>query len=182
MSRFARYMATVFASALSFINGITNGNFASGTTGWLSYYGTSAASGGVLTNTAGAANAASILGKENASVTSGDKIYTRVRFRVTNADCTSLSAPCNFGSWVGAPAITPPTQNQWYEPSAILTATATTSGGLVRASHAYASGAVASGKQMEVDYCVYYNLTANGKADKDLAWCDANIVDPNIVW
>lgn len=34
MSRFARYMATVFANVLSFANILTNGRFSSGTTGW----------------------------------------------------------------------------------------------------------------------------------------------------
>ena len=85
----------------------------------------------------------------------GHKYFVRVKFKVTNADCTDVSI--KYGLGLSQQLAIAPTADFLYEISAIIEAT--TNSTTLELIHQYASSAIANGKVMSVYNIVIYDLT-----------------------
>ena len=134
---------------------LQNGNIASGTTGWGAIGGTISASAGILSCTANG-SASSCVASYAVSLNNTNKYYTKVRFRVTNANCTSIKLRTNESADLNVEYINP-VINTWYTVDKIFTMSTTSTQFWLQ--HYYVDSATASGKVMEVDYLYAVNLT-----------------------
>lgn len=97
-----------------------------------------------------------VYANRNYSFTVGDTYYLRSKTRVTNSNAIALTLRFDANN---LDTMSNPTQNIWYELSALRTTTANTSVLLV---HNYNNGPDANGSVMEADYIFIYNLTTLG--------------------
>ncbi len=139
-------------------NLITNGNFASGTTGWLTTYGSVTALNNILTVTGVSSFKMAFVGNTltNSMFSVGNKVYIRSKVRSTNADCVKFAVGLNItrdGSSIlsSEKVVNTPMQNQWYAFSGIYTVTTEKLSPAFRIFHEYIDAATANGKAIEVD-------------------------------
>lgn len=125
-------------------------------TGWTADKATLAVANNVASVTGNGTDAYANLYQSNTNVAViGDKVYLRVRARVTNALCTSLQLSTT--SFAQPVFINNPVANQWYDIYDVIDATATNAILTIRAN--YADAATANGKVMQVEKPVKINLT-----------------------
>jgi len=140
---------------------VTNGDFTNGTTGWNSFQSTSVVIDNNLINTASGVSTSGTLFKDFTS-TLNDQYYARTRIKILNNDALSMNLVFNNATG-GNITILSPVINQFVNISSKFTHT---SSSFVRynISHSYSSSAIASGKQLEIDFAFAYNLTSLGIA------------------
>lgn len=125
-------------------------------TGWTADKATLAVANNVASVTGNGTDAYANLYQSNTNVAViGDKVYLRVRARVTNALCTSLQLSTT--SFAQPVFINNPVANQWYDIYDVIDATATNAILTIRAN--YADAATANGKVLQVEKPVKINLT-----------------------
>lgn len=125
-------------------------------TGWTADKATLAVANNVASVTGNGTDAYANLYQSNTNVAViGDKVYLRVRARVTNALCTSLQLSTT--SFAQPVFINNPVANQWYDIYVVIDATATNAILTIRAN--YADAATANGKVLQVEKPVKINLT-----------------------
>lgn len=145
-------------------NLVSNGNFANGTTGWAENGSTISTANNKLTITGSGASAAISASQANMfAYANGNKIYLKCTFKVTDAVCSQIYATIT-ATGMATQTVTfqaPPQQNTVYTKSVIATLAPGGSGNvsvLIRA--LYADSATASGKVMEVQNVMAFELTA----------------------
>jgi hypothetical protein len=134
----------------------TNPEFDNGTAGWsdASFGGSIIAVDSVLTQTAGSGQNYPYIFQNNVFPSATDQYYINVRARVDNSVATSLKIESGTSDFSVVPIA-----NQWYRLSYIRIPNDYSA---LIIQHIYSTGAVASGKKMEVDYAYAYNLTQLG--------------------
>ena len=150
-------------------NGVTNGNFANGTTGWTASGGSTSAANNVLTSTGGGT---SILPRVNSATSipyvQGKKIAVRATMRVTNASCLNLqmrTLASGMSTQVGI-LQSNPAQNTWYSFFVIITLTAGGSGDVsIDLGHLYVDNAAANLKVMEAMEVLVIDMVESGLSD-----------------
>lgn len=147
-------------------NIVTNGNFASGTTGWTGIFAAIAAANNTLSVTGDGGNAvARVLATTSIPIVVGKKVYIHFKSSVTNAVCGSMRYCLKdvMGNDISAEnrAISSPTQNQWYTTGGVLTINNLGDAGNIRVqpTHNYADAATANGKVMQVQEALAIDLT-----------------------
>jgi hypothetical protein len=161
-------------------NSVTNGNFASGTTGWSVSGGTQSASSNTDVVTGdGSQSYARIITTTSIPCISGKKVYLRTSARVTNTSATSITFTIRGSSTPGtSQSITqsPPVQYQWYSKgtlSGVLTVPGDATGNIrVDVIQNYADAATANGKVMEVCDVICIDLDAHGLSSYTAAQLD----------
>lgn len=161
-------------------NGVVNGNFANGTTGWLSAGSTSTATNNIASNTGNGADASpQFYQQTNALVQAGKKFYAKSTVRVTNAVALNVKLVLEgtAGGAVDIVSISNPVQNQWYTLSGVITVTSQTGNALINNRHGYTNAATANGKSMEIQQVMLVDLTSifGSGNEPSQAWCDTNI-------
>lgn len=156
---------------ISYANELTNGDFASGVTGWTAGNATISATGGIATITGdGGTNYPEIVKANDVPYVNGKRLAVRVKARVTGVGCTGIRV------WIAATGmtvqattlVTNPTQNAWYDETAVFTLPSGGSGiAQIRVQHSYADAATANGKVMEIDSVMVVDLSSN-QGIKDL--------------
>lgn len=147
----------VYSSALTITNIVTNGDLSNGTTGW-------SASG--LSSISAADNVLSITTGEwtigqaycnSHQFLETHKIYYKLVCRVTNALCSIIH---NYTSDAnGDMSVASPTENEWYEVSALDTIDYDFNDGIFYCNHTY--GTAVAGRVMQVKYALAVDLTAD---------------------
>lgn len=149
-------------------NLISNGNFADGTTGWTGLNGTLSAANNTISLTGNGTSSIVAL-RDSLPLNENEVKSLRLRFRVTNSDCQSVSL--YLGGNVILDTIDNPVINQWYTLYGKgFSATNRTYTAYVH--HVYADAATANGKALEVQEVFsidmgidssneFYNLTAD---------------------
>ena len=165
-----------------FTNLVTNGDFASGTTGW--------AGGGVLTaqsNTLTSTATGSSIYVEAYSQAVythavNSKIYMKVDTRVTTSSSTRLAIMISNGTTTILRSIITPIINNWYNLSVIDSYLGTnTTYGFFYVGHYYANTTIALGKTMEAKNVISIDLTNiyGAGSEPTVAQMDHNL---NKVW
>ena len=178
---------------MSVTNIVQNGNFASGTSGW-SAAGVTATvtiNNGTL-NITGSGTSTTVVAEQVQinSITPliGHKVYGKIRFRVTNSNCTNIGYQID-GSSGGTNNyfvnVTNPVQNNWYQSSGIATVGSDFTGNVrLVLLHIYADAATANGKVMEVQQVLVIDLTSlfgagneptTQQCDEMFSWFDGSI-------
>ncbi|MDD5395628.1 MAG: LamG domain-containing protein [Thiothrix sp.] len=143
---------------------VTNGNFASGTTGWSAVNGTLSAASNTLSVTGNGGNLEVTTYKSTSTpCVTTHKIYVKVKIRVRNNACVKIYTMLHGntgGAYLTSDLVLTPTQDAWYTKSAIITLTDQTGNIDVFLRHTYADAATASGKVMEVQEFMAFDLTA----------------------
>ena len=147
-------------------NIVENGDFSDGVTGWIGTFGISTVDLSVANKILSAPIINnSLMGgvRQNTDTTynAGDKIYQKVRYRVTNDDCLSIRFSNGGTVSGGATDIVhrSVSENVWYEQSHLHTL-GTGSGYLfLQILHYYVDTATAKNKVLETDYIMGINLT-----------------------
>lgn len=136
---------------------VSNPNFDDGTTGWGLSAASNSVTDGILSNTGnGTSRSAFAIHVTSAPVDITQNYVSKIRFRVTNSDCTELNVI--FDGTTGGTNKTviqqlTPTINQWYELDVLDTLPSDATGDFrILIQHVYADSATANGKVMEVDY------------------------------
>lgn len=144
------------AGKLFATNSVTNGDFSNGKTGWA----------GSNSTISGLDNTLLITGNGTASnprvyqvdiFDLSKKYHTKLKVRVTNANCLFLNIYVGSDNVVIA-TIQNPVQNQWYDISNVITSLGIAKRAIY-ISHEYADSATANGKVMEVQGVHAINLT-----------------------
>jgi hypothetical protein len=146
-------------------NLVINGDFRNGVTGWNA---TSTSTISATNNTLSIIGSGTSLGvlrtyQQAMTVSPSDKVFCKMRVRVTNANATSLQVKLR-GSVSGTVDFilnqASPVANQWYDAIALLTLPANFSGSVqFEISHTYADAATALNKVLEVQYMLLTDLT-----------------------
>lgn len=132
----------VSVEGASLYQAITNGNFASGTTGWSADGATLSVTSRIMSVTANGTKSNPAINRIN-TYGVGSSNVTKFRFRVTNSLCTSVRI--FTGSEVVV--VTAPLENIWYDVCVINTHSSAT----LAIYHRYADAATANGKVMQID-------------------------------
>lgn len=146
-------------------NGVTNGDFSNGTSGWTPWAGTLSAVNKILSLANDGSNqSASVAQNTTLALVNGNKYYVRVSARVRSSLATRLelltygSAPLvTIASITG---ITNPIVDQWYTLGGICSPTTQTTNLRVFIQHQYADAATALSKVMELQNAFAIDLTA----------------------
>ena len=136
-----------------FLNLVDNGDFVD-STGWGAEHGSLSVANNTCQLTANGSDDHSAVIQNVGAATITNHYYVRARVRVTNSSCSAIKAKVG-GSEVTL--VSTPVINQWYDASAVMIAIDTNQ--YVSLSHHYASGAIASGKVMEIQYVSEVDLT-----------------------
>jgi len=136
---------------------VSNGNFANGTTDWISTGdGVVSESNGNLLHTAGSSTITPQARQIDKSPLY-DKIYFKIKIRVTNTDCDFILIQANgstSGTNVTVAVQLLPTQNEWYTLSGIFTKTDQLGNLKLNLIHGYADTTTANGKELECEYAI----------------------------
>lgn len=158
-------------------NIVTNGNFASGTTGWEAQCATLAVTNGIGSSTGNGVSYAPNIVRTSVPMSATHKFYFRYRVRVTNSACIQL----NLGAYDGAGIsltgdwVDNPVNGTWYKLSTIGTTSATATYINFYCYHVYADNATANGKIMEVQQLIAIDISNLSVDQQTQAWCDANL-------
>jgi hypothetical protein len=173
-------------------NLVSNGNFASGTTGWDPTNATLSVASQILSITGnGGGSAPFIVRSPIQTATAGQQYYMRAKIRVTNALCTILRlyiADADYTPTLYGLNQSNPVSGQWYPVSSVVTIAAGSTGNvLMFIGHYYADAATANGKILEVDgtYGVMlHNLTTTFGAGNEptAAEMDALLADNGVTY
>jgi parallel beta-helix repeat protein len=146
------------ADKLIATNLFINSDFDNGTSGWYADGATLSAANNILSVTANGSKFYAGIMQTIATQDVNKKYYTRIKTRVTNSDCSSISMFYNFGYEDRSVFVQAnPIENQWYSFSAIITPTADINAPSIY--HYYADTATAANKVMEIDNVIALNLT-----------------------
>lgn len=172
------------STVIKYTNAILNGNFTN-TSNWSAVSGSVAASNNLLTLAAsGSGFNPRITQTTQIDCVNGKKVFVHALIKVDNAVCNHIGIEVYGSVTVGTTQseyVNAPTQDEEYIVSAVLTVPSNAMGKVAIAiKNNYADNSAASGKVMTVRNAIAYEL-AGELADKDKAWCLANIV-PNIIW
>jgi hypothetical protein len=192
LSSLLSVMVSVFSLPADAINGqlsvtvqgntvnqiIQNGNFASGTTGWIANAASHSVTNNILSNTCdGSSNTPNEAQSTNIPYYTNQKVYVRATVRVTSSLASLIRLKIRgstSGTSLTVAQQNAPTQNQWYVLSAVATMPVDSVGNVrIYAFHEYADVATANGKVMEVKEVVLIDLTSHGLDALTQAQCDA---------
>lgn len=167
-------------------NGVTNGDFKAGTTGW-TRSGASLSVNNKVLSVIGDGSSQFVYISQNTSlnIVTNHKYYLVSKQKVINSECSQINLffnDTNSSGQIDALTIYNPTINQDYLMSGVAQTTNNTGYVVVKLHHFYSSATAANGKVMEVQEVMAIDLTACLPADilalskNNLkAWCDLNI-------
>jgi hypothetical protein len=142
-------------------NIVSNGSF-DGTTDWSASEGTISAGFNTLSITGnGTGTQPQAIQTTGATWTEGNKIYVKVKYRVTNSSCLGMKISL-FGSTSGGGIVhtdATPTINEWYTASEVAELPAGSGYIKVIPYHVYADAGTANGKVMQCQYAIAIDLT-----------------------
>jgi hypothetical protein len=142
-------------------NLVTNGNFAGGTTGWATTVSNASVESNTLYNTGTGAGATPYINQTTVNLIANHKYCLIARVRVTSANAIRIQIKITSVSGdIGEYNQMSPVQNQWYTMILAKDNVSYTTSLQVRIAHWYADAATASGKVMEVQNVMTYDLTA----------------------
>jgi len=159
----------IIPSAASFINtfGITvtnivsNGNFASGTTGWSNYFSTKAAVNNILSVTGdGNGNSPYCYKNTGIAAANGKKVFVSLKYKVTNSSCQKVQIQVK-GLTSGSVLvdILSPTQDTLYTFSRLFTMVNPVGNIEIRIVHYYADADTANGKVLQLSEVMAIDVT-----------------------
>lgn len=139
------------------VNILTNGDFSNGVSGWSATGSTNSVADNKLLNTGNGSISNPFFTATTIAGIVSNKYYVKYKVRVTNSECSALQ--CKIaGAPSGITIKNAPSQNEWYEVSAIISATDTSTAFSIY--HVYPNAGASNGKEMEVQYICCINLTA----------------------
>ena len=158
-------------------NLVVNGDFRNGTTGWNGYNAILTADDNTLYSTGDGAAANLLVFRDTIPIVYGEKIFIKVKARVTNTLCSriNLSGDCSsIGTCIQLNVINFPLENQQYVLSGIASYTTQEGYVRVRVDANYPDAATGNGKVMEIEECIAINLTQTYGAGNEptKAQCD----------
>ena len=164
-------------TVIPMINHIKNGNFADGTEHWS---GLDRSSISVVNNTLinRALGGYSVGWTRQSAIpipfTIGRKVFIKARVRVTNEDATEISAAftnANFEYAISTSKIKNPIKNKWYTIHEIISIRSgvETDSSMIYFEHKYPDKTIAAGKEMEIQYVMAVDLTADFKVTPSVA-------------
>lgn len=159
-----------------FKNGINNGNFANGTTGWTANYGTLSAVNGVLTLMGNGSQPYVDASRMGSMAIASHKYYLRASTKVTNNNCVNIQLKSwGLSNYTIVQTISLPVNGTTYKLSGVLMSEKANQTLLITPT--YSTAANASGSVVEIQNVLCADLTALFGAGNEptLAWCDANI-------
>ncbi len=143
-------------------NLVENGNFKEGTSGWTPISSTIATSNNTLTVTgSGLENYAMARQTTKCSLSTGKRIFVRMRAKVTNNSCRVIAIQVSGdgeGSNISAAAIEQPSENTIYTVYGIFVQTNQVGLLQIKPYHSYVDAATANGKVMEVQEVIALDL------------------------
>lgn len=138
-------------------NLVTNGDFSNGITGWYGSNSTISVANNTMTSTGNGGAAACVTYQALTSKKVTQKLYVRIKMRVTNSVCNNLGFSIGGG---GHTLKSHPTANEWYTMSAIHTMPNDNAVVYFDPYHEYTDATTANGKIMEVKNVLILDLTA----------------------
>ena len=158
-------------TVIPMINHIKNGNFADGTAQWTGLDRSSiSVVNNILTNKAlgGYAVGWALQSDIPIPYTIGRKVFIKARVRVTNAEATEMAVFLTNGDGnyaISTNKIKNPIMNKWYTIHEIISVNSGVPTDLseLRFEHKYPNTTIATGKEMEVQYVMAVDLTADFK-------------------
>ncbi|MCX7715052.1 MAG: hypothetical protein N2171_04930 [Clostridia bacterium] len=188
------YRAQAENIMVGYKNLISGGNFPSTTSAWSAYGAETitSISNNILTTTGtNAATGGGAITIANTKLIAGHKYYyNTVQLKVNNSSASrvriELYSDNKAGSvlFVQGTEYTNPIADTWYKLSSVNTVTTQTDYIRLQFYHSYADAATHSSKVLSAKNAGVYDLTAIFGAGNEptLAWCDANIVPPYIMF
>ncbi len=162
---------------VTYSNLFTNSNFVN-TTGWTGATATLSAASNILSVTGSGTGPLPRVYQTPVAYVNGKKIYVKVRCTVTNASCIEIYINASATGMVTLKhsiKLTPVNGTE-YSTAGIITLGAGGSGNVsLIIVNSYVDAATANGKVMQLQEALAVDLTAAGYADKDVAWCEANL-------